>query len=141
MFPAYIFAFPTFNRIKSRLTLESTSTPLPASPSYSHHSPAHTPTHSDIVDWPSRNLTFTPSSIDSNGSFHTGVPCESPIHKKPHTDSVCDVSTHSRRSSCSKSSQQSGRKWVRTEEALPRPNFEPKNLLSLFEETALDGQP
>lgn len=34
-----------------------------------------------------------------------------------------------------KHSQQYGYDWILTEEALPRPNFEPKNLLSLFEET------
>ncbi|XP_076007758.1 membrane-associated tyrosine- and threonine-specific cdc2-inhibitory kinase [Genypterus blacodes] len=130
---------PTFShRIRSRLSVDSTSTPLPTSPAHSHHSPARTPTHSLIADWPSRHLTFTPSSVHSSGSFHSGVPCMSPIHKETHTDSVCDVSALSRRSS---SSQRSGHKWVRSEEALPRPSLEPKNLLSLFEETSLDGQP
>jgi len=47
----------------------------------------------------------------------------------------------STRSSSTKSSQRGGRNWFRTEEALPRPNFEPKNLLGLFEDTTVEGQP
>ncbi|KAF7659522.1 hypothetical protein LDENG_00296160 [Lucifuga dentata] len=131
---------PTFShRINSRLSVESTSTPLPASPTHSHLSPAHTRTGSDNGEWPSNNLTHTPSSIHSNSSCRTLAPGMSPIHKDPHTESLCDFSMHSQRSSSSKSSQRRSRNWVRPEEALPR-NFEPKNLLSLFEETALEGQ-
>ncbi|XP_051272619.1 membrane-associated tyrosine- and threonine-specific cdc2-inhibitory kinase [Dicentrarchus labrax] len=122
---------PTFShRVKSRLSVESTSTPLPGSPTHNHQSPANTPTHSNLGDWFSCKLAQTPSSIHSNGSCHKLTPSASPIHAELHTDTVNENSTHSR---CS--SQRRARNWVRTEEAVPRPNFEPKNLLSLFEET------
>nr|CBN81397.1 Membrane-associated tyrosine-and threonine-specific cdc2-inhibitory kinase [Dicentrarchus labrax] len=78
---------------------------------------------------PELSPTFS-HSIHSNGSCHKLTPSASPIHAELHTDTVNENSTHSR---CS--SQRRARNWVRTEEAVPRPNFEPKNLLSLFEET------
>ncbi|KAM3592829.1 uncharacterized protein V6R79_026027 [Siganus canaliculatus] len=125
---------PTFShRIKSRLSMESTSTPLPGSPMHSHRSPAHTPTHSNLGDWSSCNLVLTPSSIHSNGSCHTLTPNASPIHTGVHTDARSENSTSSRLSA--KSSQRHGPNWIGTEAPLPRPSFEPKNLLSLFEET------
>ncbi|XP_045925107.1 membrane-associated tyrosine- and threonine-specific cdc2-inhibitory kinase isoform X2 [Micropterus dolomieu] len=131
---------PTFShRVKSRLSVESTSTPLPGSQTHNHRSPAHTPTHSNVGDW-SCNLAQTPSSIHSNGSCHILTPSASPIHAELHTGTMNKNSTHSQQSSSSKSSLQRGHNWLRTEEALPRPNFEPKNLLSLFEETTLEGQ-
>ncbi|XP_067433142.1 membrane-associated tyrosine- and threonine-specific cdc2-inhibitory kinase-like isoform X1 [Thunnus thynnus] len=131
---------PTFShRVKSRLCVESTSTPLPGSPAHSHRSPAHTPTHSILYDWSSCDLAPTPSSIHSNGSCRTLTPSTSPIHAELHTDSMYESSTQSRHTSSTKSSQRRGRNWVRTEEAVPRPNFEPKNLLSLFEDTAIEG--
>ncbi|KAI3365296.1 hypothetical protein L3Q82_010379, partial [Scortum barcoo] len=126
---------PTFsNRVKSRLSVESTSTPLPCSPTHNHRSPAHTPTHSNLGDWSSCNLAQTPSSIRSNVSRRTLTP--SPIRTELHSDV-----TNSRHSLSAKSLQRHGRNWVQAEEALPRPNFEPKNLLSLFEDTTLEGQP
>ncbi|XP_023126459.2 membrane-associated tyrosine- and threonine-specific cdc2-inhibitory kinase [Amphiprion ocellaris] len=125
---------PTFShRVKSRLSVESTSTPLQGS---MIHSPAHTPTRSDLADWSSCNLAPTPSSIHSNGSCCTLTPSASPIHSERHTASMQSLN-----SSLTRSSQRSGRKRVRTEEALPRPSFEPKNLLSLFEEMSVEGQP
>ncbi|XP_026171774.1 membrane-associated tyrosine- and threonine-specific cdc2-inhibitory kinase [Mastacembelus armatus] len=131
---------PTFShRVKSRLSVESTSTPLPASPQPNHRSPVHTPTHSKLGDWSSYNLAQTPSSIHSNGSYHTLTPSASPIHAGRHTDNMS--STQSQRNSSTKSSQRRGCNWVRTEEDLPRSSFEPKNLLSLFEETTIEGQP
>ncbi|XP_060884956.1 membrane-associated tyrosine- and threonine-specific cdc2-inhibitory kinase [Labrus mixtus] len=130
---------PTFShRVKSRLSVESTSTPLPASPLH-NHSPANTPTHSNTSDWLSCNLAHTPSSIHSKGSCRTLTPSVSPINNNSH--SLNEISMHSRHSVSTKSSQRCGRSWVRTEEALPRPNIEPKNLLSLFEETTLEGEP
>ncbi|XP_055006095.1 membrane-associated tyrosine- and threonine-specific cdc2-inhibitory kinase isoform X2 [Boleophthalmus pectinirostris] len=121
---------PTFShRLKSRLSLESTSTPLPRSPSHYHRSPAHTPNHSVLREWPSCHLPLTPSSINSFNSCHDLSPNGSPIK----------TSQLSRQSSA-KSTQRSGRNWVRANELLQRPNFEPKNLLSLFEETACDGE-
>ncbi|XP_018542794.1 LOW QUALITY PROTEIN: membrane-associated tyrosine- and threonine-specific cdc2-inhibitory kinase [Lates calcarifer] len=134
---------PTFShRVRSRLTMESTSTPLPGSPTHNHRSPAHTPTLSNLGDWSSCNLAHTPSSIHSNGTCHTLTPSVSPIHAELHSDSVNEKSTQSRHSSSARSSQRRGRSnWVTAEEALPRPSFEPKNLLSLFDETTLEGQP
>ncbi|XP_051530449.1 membrane-associated tyrosine- and threonine-specific cdc2-inhibitory kinase-like isoform X1 [Myxocyprinus asiaticus] len=89
---------PTFShRVQARLSVSSTSTPLP-----------HTPTH-------------TPSSIHSSNSL-------SPINHSSHHSLITD-SPHSRSSG-----------WIRTEVA-NRSTFEPKNLLSLFDETTLDGEP
>ncbi|KAK7919630.1 hypothetical protein WMY93_010914 [Mugilogobius chulae] len=120
---------PTFShRLKSRL--ESTSTPLPRSPSHYYQSSAHTPNRSVLREWPSCNLPLTPSSINSCDSCHDLTPNGSPIH----TSKVI-------RQSSTKSTERNGRGWVRADELLPRPNFEPKNLLSLFEETTLEGQP
>ncbi|XP_029933034.1 membrane-associated tyrosine- and threonine-specific cdc2-inhibitory kinase [Myripristis murdjan] len=133
---------PTFlHRVKSRLSKESTSTPLPASPTHSRHSPARTPSRSSLGEWPSPSLANTPSSIHPNTSCHTLTPSLSPIPTEPHTVSPTKRSTDSRISASSKSSQRRGRNWARTEEAVPLSSFEPKNLLSLFEETTLEGQP
>uniref|UniRef100_A0A1A7WI75 non-specific serine/threonine protein kinase n=2 Tax=Iconisemion striatum TaxID=60296 RepID=A0A1A7WI75_9TELE len=122
---------PTFShRVKSRLSVESTSTPLSGSPIHNHRSPVHTPSHSSLGDWPSSNLALTPSSIHSNGSCHTLTPSTSPLHSERHTGS-----------SSSKSSGRFGHNWIRTEESVPRSNFEPKNLLGLFEETIREEQP
>uniref|UniRef100_UPI0037E9A7AB membrane-associated tyrosine- and threonine-specific cdc2-inhibitory kinase n=1 Tax=Semicossyphus pulcher TaxID=241346 RepID=UPI0037E9A7AB len=133
---------PTFShRVRSRLSVESTSTPLPSSPTLNHRSPAHTPTHSTLGDWFSCNLAETPSSIHTNGSCRTLTPSVSPIHAGLHTHNMTETSTHSRHSSSSRSSQKRGRSWVRGEETLPRSTIEPKNLLSLFEETAVEGGP
>uniref|UniRef100_A0A3B4AKV0 non-specific serine/threonine protein kinase n=1 Tax=Periophthalmus magnuspinnatus TaxID=409849 RepID=A0A3B4AKV0_9GOBI len=102
---------------------------LNISPSPYHRSPAHTPNHSVLREWPSCHLPLTPSSINSFNSCHDLSPNGSPIHT-----SILSRQTYG------KSEERSGRKWVRAEELLPRPNFEPKNLLSLFEETSCDGQ-
>ncbi|KAM3860112.1 membrane-associated tyrosine- and threonine-specific cdc2-inhibitory kinase [Diretmus argenteus] len=126
---------PTFlHRVKSRRSGGSTSTPLPGSPAHKRLSPAHTPNRSGLADWPSHSLAPTPSSIHSNGSCHrTPTPSLSPIHTKRSPQS---------RRSASRSLQRHGRSRVQSEEdALPQLNFEPKNLLSLFEETALEEQP
>ncbi|CAJ1081107.1 membrane-associated tyrosine- and threonine-specific cdc2-inhibitory kinase isoform X1 [Xyrichtys novacula] len=131
---------PTLShRLRSRLSVESTSTPLPASPT-SRLSLAHTPTHSNGSDWFSCNLAHTPSSIHSNGSCRTLTPNGSPMPTGIHTHSMIENSTHSQHTSSIRSSQRR-RIWVRSDESLPRPNIEPKNLLSLFEESTLDGEP
>lgn len=135
-----LLTFPPLHRVKSRLSVGSTSTPLPGSPRFNHRSPAHTPTHSNLGDW-SCNLAQTPSSIHSNGSCHTLTPSASPIQRELFSDSMNENSTQSRHSSSTKSSQRRGRNWVQTEEAVPRASFEPKNLLSLFEDTTLEGEP
>ncbi|KAM9716045.1 membrane-associated tyrosine- and threonine-specific cdc2-inhibitory kinase [Menidia menidia] len=122
---------PTFlNRVRSRLSVESTSTPLPGSPMHRHESSAHTSTCSVLGDWSSCNLALTRSSIHSNGSCLTLTPSASPIH------AGCLTPTSS-----TKSSERNGHSWARTEEPATRSNFEPKNLLNLFEETTLDGHP
>ncbi|XP_028990662.1 membrane-associated tyrosine- and threonine-specific cdc2-inhibitory kinase [Betta splendens] len=131
---------PSFlHRLKSRVSMESTSTPLPGSPAHIRRSPAHTPNNSIFDGWSS--LAQTPSSIHSNGSCHTLTPNASPIHTSDIKENLRVSQLQSHHSSSSRSSQQRSRNWVLTEEVLPRPNFEPKNLLSLFEETTVDGQP
>lgn len=127
------FLWRVLHRVKSRLSMESTSTPLPGSPTHNHRSPASTPTRSNLGDWSFCNLP--PSSTHSNGSCHTLTPSASPTHSEHHTDIKNEKSMHSRHSSSTKGSQRRGHSCIRTEEALSRPNFEPKNLLSLFEET------
>ncbi|XP_007572863.1 membrane-associated tyrosine- and threonine-specific cdc2-inhibitory kinase [Poecilia formosa] len=120
---------PTFsNRIKSGLSVESTSTPLPGSPV---RGPVHS-TQSVLGSWSSCSLPLTPTSSHLNNSCHKLTPDVSPIHAERHPGSPSTASTERRR-----------RGRVRAEEAAatPRPNFEPKNLLSLFEETTLEGQP
>ncbi|XP_014902211.1 membrane-associated tyrosine- and threonine-specific cdc2-inhibitory kinase [Poecilia latipinna] len=120
---------PTFsNRLKSGLSVESTSTPLPGSPV---RGPVHS-TQSVLGGWSSCSLPLTPTSSHLNNSCHKLTPDVSPIHAERHPGSPSTASTERRR-----------RGRVRAEEAAatPRPNFEPKNLLSLFEETTLEGQP
>ncbi|XP_014856046.1 PREDICTED: membrane-associated tyrosine- and threonine-specific cdc2-inhibitory kinase [Poecilia mexicana] len=120
---------PTFsNRIKSGLSVESTSTPLPGSPV---RGPVHS-TQSVLGSWSSCSLPLTPTSSHLNNSCHKLTPDVSPIHAERHPGSPSTASTERRR-----------RGRVRADEAAaaPRPNFEPKNLLSLFEETTLEGQP
>uniref|UniRef100_A0A3Q3CKD6 non-specific serine/threonine protein kinase n=1 Tax=Haplochromis burtoni TaxID=8153 RepID=A0A3Q3CKD6_HAPBU len=133
-----LFYLPLFSchRVKSRLSVESTSTPLPGSPMRYHQSPAHTPTHSNLSGWFSCKLAQTPSSIHTNGSCRTLTPKVSPIHVELDADPFQSLHSPS-----TKSSQRRGRNWVQVEEAVPpRPSLEPKNLLSLFEETALEGE-
>lgn len=134
---------PAFSqRVRSRLTVEGgTSTPLPGSPTQGRQDPARTPNRSMLGDWPSYDMDHTPSSIHSNGSCHMMTPTVSPIHADNHIGDLKEHSIQSCRSSSAKSSQRRGRSWRLTEEDLPRPNFEPKNLLSLFEETTLEGPP
>ncbi|XP_041740036.2 membrane-associated tyrosine- and threonine-specific cdc2-inhibitory kinase [Coregonus clupeaformis] len=140
---------PTFfHRIKSRLSMGSTSTPLPNSPPvFCQLSPAHTPTHTSDIHTPSRslNLTHTPSSIHSDRSRHTltaitGSPKDTGSHRLSLIDRSMDA--HSQHNTSTHSSQWPVRNWVRSE-PLPRPSFEPKNLLSLFDETTstLEGNP
>ncbi|XP_037319165.2 membrane-associated tyrosine- and threonine-specific cdc2-inhibitory kinase isoform X2 [Pungitius pungitius] len=134
---------PTFShRIKSRLSAESTSTPLPLSPRHYRQSPAHTPTHSDLGGCSPFRSAQTPSSIHSNGSCRALTPGASPIRAELYrTDGGAAPSRPPSPPPPAESSRRAARNWVRSEEALPRPNFEPKNLLSLFEDTAVEGQP
>ncbi|KAK1881832.1 Membrane-associated tyrosine- and threonine-specific cdc2-inhibitory kinase [Dissostichus eleginoides] len=97
------------------------------------------PTFSHRIIWTVRGQHIHSSAkipethIHSNGSCHTLTPSISPLHIELFADSINEKSTQSPHSVANKSSQR--RSWIRTEEALPRPNFEPKNLLSLFEDT------
>ncbi|PWA16667.1 hypothetical protein CCH79_00017483, partial [Gambusia affinis] len=81
--------------------------------------------HSD----PELSPTFSNSS-HLNGSCHKLTPNISPIRAERHPGSPSTASSERRRR---------GRVQV-DEAAPPRPNFEPKNLLSLFEETTLERQ-
>ncbi|CAL9699102.1 unnamed protein product [Knipowitschia caucasica] len=121
---------PTFShRLKSRLSLESTSTPI-----HNQRNSTHTPNSSVAREWPSCSLPLTPSSINSHDSRHVLTPNGSPFHASA-------LSRHSSARSSARSSKRSGRDWILADEPAPRPNFEPKNLLSLFEETASDVLP
>lgn len=116
-------------RVRSRLSMENSSTPIPDSPLNSHHSPAHTPAHSDVSSWSSLQLAWTPSSIHLNGSCCTLTPGGSPMLTELQTGS-----------SPARSSLRCSRSRIQTDKPEPRPCFEPKNLLSLFEETSSEGQ-
>ncbi|XP_030630878.1 membrane-associated tyrosine- and threonine-specific cdc2-inhibitory kinase [Chanos chanos] len=129
---------PTFShRIQSRLSVGSTSTPLPDSNTHPYLSPSLTPTHT-------HSLLDTPSSIHSNGSRHTltGTPNLSPLH----TGSLCGSPRGSAQCSqsldhhCRLNSSGSKQSWIRPE-PFARTSFEPKNLLSLFDETTLESEP
>ncbi|XP_075890362.1 membrane-associated tyrosine- and threonine-specific cdc2-inhibitory kinase [Nelusetta ayraudi] len=122
---------PTFShRVKSRLSMDNTSTPLPGSPTHNHHSPART----KPSDWATSCSKMTTSSIHSNRSYHTLTPSSSPVLAELQTNIMNETSAHNRHPSSVKSSQRHRQNRTCTEEALPRPSFEPKNLLSLFEE-------
>ncbi|XP_028331857.1 membrane-associated tyrosine- and threonine-specific cdc2-inhibitory kinase isoform X2 [Gouania willdenowi] len=119
---------PTFlHRVRS---VESTSTPRPLSPSV-----VHTPTHSSVGDWSSSHLASTPSSIHSKGSCLTLTPSGSPLHHR---------SAHGSRRSLHLSSTTSSNpltlRWMEKGDDVTRSTLEPKNLLSLFEETSLQGE-
>ncbi|KAM6951159.1 membrane-associated tyrosine- and threonine-specific cdc2-inhibitory kinase [Aplochiton taeniatus] len=129
---------PTFsNRVKSRLSLGSTSTPLPRSPI--RPSPTRTPTQSRLPNTPQHCFTQTPSSIHFNESCHTATPSVSPIGADRLSGTDHSLDTHSRLSISIHSSLPSDHNWLQAEPVL-RASFEPKNLLTLFDET-LEGQP
>ncbi|CAN9509214.1 unnamed protein product [Ophioblennius macclurei] len=112
---------PTFPyRVRTRLSMENSSTPISTSKRYDRQSPARTPYHSDAS-----MLTHTPSSIHSNGSCCTLTPGVDPLLADPQTSP-----------SPAGSSLRSSRRRLQIDKAEPRPSFEPKNLLSLFEETS-----
>lgn len=97
---------PTFShRVKARLSVGSTSTPL------QKNSPC-TPTHSQ--------QTRTPSITPSSNS-------PSPIHHSTHH--LHSDSLHSQ-----------DRRWINNELAI-KSIFEPKNLLTLFDEVNIDNEP
>ncbi|XP_066520772.1 membrane-associated tyrosine- and threonine-specific cdc2-inhibitory kinase [Hoplias malabaricus] len=121
---------PTFShRMQSRLSVGSTSTPLPNSSAHTASTLTHTPTH---------NLTHTPSSIHSSSSRHklAGSPSLSPIRLGSPARS--DQSVDPQRTSDSPASIRLCRSWEENEN---KSGFEPKNLLSLFDETTLEGEP
>ncbi|KAL0984485.1 hypothetical protein UPYG_G00142110 [Umbra pygmaea] len=149
---------PTFcHRLKSRLSVGSTSTPLPNSPPpiFPNLSPPHTPSHSSHIH--TRSHSVTPSSIHRSQHTPTASPSLSPIdHTPTASPSLSPIDTGSQQlsqldrsmdtqrehSKLAPSTQRPVQNWVRSE-PLPRPSFEPKNLLSLFEETSstLDEEP
>ncbi|XP_029954278.1 membrane-associated tyrosine- and threonine-specific cdc2-inhibitory kinase [Salarias fasciatus] len=121
---------PMFShRVRSRLSMGNSSTPVHGSPLSGHRSPARSPSHSDVSSWSSLKLARTPSSIHSNGSCCTLTPGGSPLLTQLQTGP-----------SPARTLQRGRRRRLQTDEAEPRPGFEPKNLLSLFEETSSEGQ-
>lgn len=124
-----------FYRVKSMLSMENTSTPLPGSRSHHHRSRDCTPTRLILSDGSSRDFVHSPPSILSDGTYNTLTPSRSPVNTRLRSDMVNGKLANSRHSPPDKNSQRRGYNWIQKEEALPRPNFEPKNLLSLFEET------
>lgn len=123
-----------FYRVKSTLSMENTSTPLPGSRSHHHRSRDCTPTRLILNDGSSRDFVHSPPSTPSNGTYNTLTPSRSPVNNRFCSGIVNGKLANSRHSPPDKNSQRRGYNWIQ-EEALPRPNFEPKNLLSLFEET------
>lgn len=124
-----------FYRVKSTLSTENTSTPLPGSRAHHYRSRDCTPTRLILSDGYSCDFVHTPPSILSNGTYNTLTPSHSPVNTRLRSDIVNEKLANSRHSPPEKNSQQCGYNWIQKEEALPRPNFGPKNLLSLFEET------
>lgn len=130
-------AFPVlcFYRVKSALSTENTSTPLPGSTSLHHRSRDCTPTRLILSDGSSRDFVHPPSSILSNGTYNTLTHTRSPVNTGLRSDAVNGKVANGGHSSPGGNSQRRGHNWIQMEEALPRPTFEPRNLLSLFEET------
>ncbi|XP_067100181.1 membrane-associated tyrosine- and threonine-specific cdc2-inhibitory kinase isoform X2 [Osmerus mordax] len=77
-------------------------------------------------------------SSRSPSQLHPSRSSRSPSQLHPSRSSRSPSQLHPSRSS--RSSCRPGRNWV-IQEPLPRPSFEPKNLLSLFDDTAVEGQP
>ncbi|XP_023646832.1 membrane-associated tyrosine- and threonine-specific cdc2-inhibitory kinase [Paramormyrops kingsleyae] len=119
---------PSFSqRVQSRLSLGSTSTPLPKVSSDSYHGATRTPRHSPVRSW---NITTTPNSSSSLNMtrtlMHSLSPSDGPSPNGTHDDPP--LVNHSPIP-----------KWIRPD-SCPRTAFEPKNLLSMFDETSLEGQ-
>uniref|UniRef100_A0A672IW22 non-specific serine/threonine protein kinase n=1 Tax=Salarias fasciatus TaxID=181472 RepID=A0A672IW22_SALFA len=127
--PVCSFLTVLLHRVRSRLSMGNSSTPVHGSPLSGHRSPARSPSHSDVSSWSSLKLARTPSSIHSNGSCCTLTPGGSPLLTQLQTGP-----------SPARTLQRGRRRRLQTDEAEPRPGFEPKNLLSLFEETSSEGQ-
>ncbi|XP_064180639.1 membrane-associated tyrosine- and threonine-specific cdc2-inhibitory kinase [Anguilla rostrata] len=143
MGPDYSPTLP--HRSKSPIFVSGTSTPHPKTHTDSHHSPCptHTPTHSYTH---SHSLTHTPTSthtsrlkhdqvatsdqrlVDTGIKAHTLTPSSAHNSAKTENQQPTATQTHS-----------PVLNWIRPEPCL-RPTFEPKNLLGLFDETALEGQ-
>ncbi|XP_056152593.1 membrane-associated tyrosine- and threonine-specific cdc2-inhibitory kinase isoform X2 [Lampris incognitus] len=131
---------PSFShRVGSRLSVGSTSTPLPASQMHTHPSPPNTPSHLGLGGSPSRSPA--PSPIHSHRSWHNLSPTQSLIHSEPENPAPTSCSTRTRRSSSKDSIKRRTCFWVKDEESVPLPGFEPRNLLGLFEEIESEGQP
>ncbi|XP_072523603.1 membrane-associated tyrosine- and threonine-specific cdc2-inhibitory kinase [Salminus brasiliensis] len=122
---------PTFtHRVQARLSVGSTSTPLQNSSALAHDSLTHTPT---------RSLIHTPSSIRTSSSRRTlvGTPSLSPIRlgSPARLNRSSDLQPLL---SDSPASSRLLRSWAENEQ---KSGFEPKNLLSLFDETTLESEP
>ncbi|XP_008312267.1 membrane-associated tyrosine- and threonine-specific cdc2-inhibitory kinase [Cynoglossus semilaevis] len=131
MDPANPEPSPTYSdRVRSRLwSVESTSTPLQASQANGHHSPVHRSLHSDF-----RDQAQNRSSMDSSPVCETLTPNASPCCAD------LDFVHRSGKSTPSRPSSNKSTRWPHfnldeIDGVVPLGNFEPKNLLSLFEDS------
>lgn len=126
----FFFFLLYFYRVRSRLwSVESTSTPLQASQANGHHSPVHRSLHSDF-----RDQAQNRSSIDSSPVCETLTPNASPCCAD------LDFVHRSGKSTPSRPSSNKSTRWPHfnldeIDGVVPLGNFEPKNLLSLFEDS------
>ncbi|KPP62787.1 membrane-associated tyrosine- and threonine-specific cdc2-inhibitory kinase-like [Scleropages formosus] len=117
-------------RLQSKLSLGSTSTPLPKISTPSQHTPPQTPRFTHSPMW---SVTHTPGSTRSSCSPSADVTALA--HSMSQSaSSTCDDSP----SKDLGSAHSPVLNWVRPEPC-SRPVFEPKNLLSLFDEATLEG--
>ncbi|KAM9816761.1 membrane-associated tyrosine- and threonine-specific cdc2-inhibitory kinase [Neosynchiropus ocellatus] len=114
------------NRKLDPFLLDGTSTPLVGSSA--PKCPVHSPIRLNVPD-------MSPFHLSKHSRLLPLTPKSSPIHNNSLNDS-CPRSRHSCRSS-----QRRSRAWMLLEDDLPRSNFEPKNLMGLFQETAVGGSP
>ncbi|XP_026864966.2 membrane-associated tyrosine- and threonine-specific cdc2-inhibitory kinase [Electrophorus electricus] len=143
---------PTFShRIQASLSVGSTSTPLPNSSALTNASPTqpthshHDSTHPCILSQSCTSLCYTqpgctPSSSPSHSLSLSPIRCSSSTGSRHSTHSLDlrNLSDSPASSRCSRAA----RSWVETEsEPVPRSGFEPKNLLSLFDETTTESEP
>ncbi|XP_061086771.1 membrane-associated tyrosine- and threonine-specific cdc2-inhibitory kinase [Conger conger] len=130
-----------FHRTKSLVFVGGTSTPHPKSPT-----PTPTPTHSSTHNL---SLTHTPTSTHTSRLKHHQVATSNQrlvdTGIKAHTSdtltpsSACNSANTENQQPTATRTHSPVLNWIRPEPCL-RPTFEPKNLLSLFDETALEGQ-
>ncbi|KAL4617777.1 membrane-associated tyrosine- and threonine-specific cdc2-inhibitory kinase-like [Arapaima gigas] len=112
--------------VQSRMSLGSTSTPLPDISTRSLHTPPSTPifSRSPVRSW---NVTQTPTNTRSF--------CSTPADTTILAHSLTQSSVYGEDAL---PARHPALNWIRPEPC-QRPAFEPKNLLALFDETTLEG--